>query len=73
MALRTVCSAFWTPQPKAKTKAKAKAAGTTVAGLHTAGFTPDRERTIRTGVAALTLSVLELLGSRARVFGASGW
>jgi hippurate hydrolase len=71
MALRTVCSAFWTLQPKAK--AKAKAAGTTVAGLHTAGFTPDRERTIRTGVAALTLSVLELLGSRARVFGASGW
>jgi len=42
--------------------AKAKAAGGTVAGLHTAGFTPDREPTIRTGVAALTLSVLELLG-----------
>lgn len=41
--------------------AKATAAGTTVPGVHTAGFAPDRERTIRTGVAALTLSVLELL------------
>jgi hippurate hydrolase len=42
--------------------ARAKAAGTTVPGLHTAGFAPDRAPTIRTGVAALTLSVLELLG-----------
>jgi len=42
--------------------AKARAAGTTVAGLHTAGFAPDREPTIRTGVTTLTLSVLELLG-----------
>ena len=41
---------------------KAKAAGTSLAGLHTAGFVPDREPTIRTGVATLTLSVLELLG-----------
>lgn len=41
---------------------KAKAAGTTVAGLHTAGFTPDREPTIRTAIATLTVSVLELFG-----------
>lgn len=41
---------------------KAKAAGTTVPGVHTAGFAPDREPTIRTGIATLTLSVLELLG-----------
>ena len=31
-------------------------------GPHNAGFAPDRELTIRTGVSALTLSVLELLG-----------
>jgi hippurate hydrolase len=48
--------------------AKATAAGTAVPGAHTAGFAPDRERTIRTGVAALTLSALELLGNpRSRV------
>ena len=41
---------------------KAKAAGTLPPGPHNAGFAPDRERTIRTGVSALTLSVLELLG-----------
>jgi len=42
--------------------AKAKAAGTMVPGLHSAGFAPDREPTIRAGVSAYTLSVLELLG-----------
>ena len=42
--------------------AKAKAAGTTVPGLHSALFAPDREPTIRTAVAAFTLSILELLG-----------
>jgi hippurate hydrolase len=41
---------------------KAKAAGTTVAGVHTGGFAPDHEPTIRTGIATLTMSVLELLG-----------
>ena len=42
--------------------AKAGAAGTAVPGLHTAGFAPDRERTIRSGVSALTVAVLELMG-----------
>jgi len=42
--------------------AKAKAAGKLVPGPHSPLFAPDRERTIRTGVAAYTLSVLELLG-----------
>ena len=42
--------------------AKAQAAGTTVPGLHSSKFAPDRERTIRTGVATITLSVLELSG-----------
>jgi amidohydrolase len=42
--------------------AKAKAEGKLVPGPHSPLFAPDRERTIRTGVAAFTLSVLELLG-----------
>ena len=35
--------------------------GTPLPSLHSSGFAPDRERTIRTGVAALTLSALEVL------------
>jgi amidohydrolase len=42
--------------------ADAKAAGKPLPGLHSPLFAPDRERTIRTGVAVFTLSVLELLG-----------
>jgi hypothetical protein len=42
--------------------AKARAEGKFPPGPHTAKFAPDRQRTIRTGVAAFTLSVLELLG-----------
>ena len=42
--------------------AKAKAEGRLAPGLHTSGFAPDREPTIRGGVAAFTLSVMELLG-----------
>ena len=45
--------------------ASAKAAGTTVPGLHSPLFAPDREPTIRTAVAAFTLSVLELVGTPA--------
>jgi amidohydrolase len=41
--------------------AKAKAEGKVPPGPHSSAFAPDRERTIRTGVAAFTLSVLELL------------
>jgi hippurate hydrolase len=42
--------------------AKAKAEGRIVPGPHSPLFAPDRERTIRSGVAAFTLSALELLG-----------
>jgi amidohydrolase len=42
--------------------ATAKAAGRTPPGPHSPLFGPDREPTIRTGVAAFTVSVLELLG-----------
>jgi hippurate hydrolase len=44
-----------------KEYAAAKAAGKSTPGSHTANFAPDRERTIRTGVAALAASVMELL------------
>ncbi len=42
--------------------AHAKAAGKFLPGTHSPLFAPERERTIRTGVAAFTLSVLDLLG-----------
>jgi amidohydrolase len=42
--------------------AKAKAEGRDTPGLHSSKFAPDREPTIRGGVSALTLSVLELAG-----------
>lgn len=41
---------------------KAKAEGKLAPGMHTSAFAPDRERTIRGGVAAFTLSVLDLVG-----------
>jgi hippurate hydrolase len=43
-----------------KLYAEAKAAGGLVPGAHTPFFSPDREPTIRAGVAALTYSALEL-------------
>ncbi|RPJ43307.1 MAG: hypothetical protein EHM19_08965 [Candidatus Latescibacterota bacterium] len=42
--------------------ANAEATGKPVPSVHSSQFAPDRERTIRTGVAALALSVLDLLG-----------
>ena len=45
---------------------KARSAGQLLPGVHTPFFAPDRERTLRAGVAALTLSTLELLGERSR-------
>ena len=42
--------------------AKAKAAGTLPPGPHNSSFAPVKEPTIRAGVSALTISVLELLG-----------
>jgi hippurate hydrolase len=49
------------PEPEAF--ARAKAAGKLPPGPHTSLFAPDRERTIRTSVAAQTVSVLELCGA----------
>ncbi len=42
--------------------AKAQQAGTTVPNVHSALFAPDRVPTLRTGISALTLAALELLG-----------
>ena len=41
--------------------ANAQATGKAVPAVHSSLFAPDRERTIRTGVAAFTLSILDLL------------
>ena len=41
--------------------AQAQKTGETLPSLHSSGFAPDRERTIKTGVEVLTLSALELL------------
>ena len=45
--------------------AKLKAEGKVAAGPHSSLFAPDRERTLRTGIAAFSLSALELLGAGA--------
>jgi hippurate hydrolase len=42
--------------------ARLKAEGKYAPGVHNSGFAPDREPTIRGGVAAYTLSALELMG-----------
>jgi hippurate hydrolase len=44
--------------------ARARAAGTTMPGPHSPKFAPDRERTLRTGMAVLTVAVLDLLAAR---------
>ncbi|SEU20698.1 hippurate hydrolase [Myxococcus fulvus] len=41
---------------------QARSGGEPLPSLHSSGFIPDRERTLRTGVTALTTSALELLG-----------
>jgi hippurate hydrolase len=39
----------------------AKSSGTPLPSLHSSGFAPDRERTIKTAASVLTISALELL------------
>jgi hippurate hydrolase len=52
---------LWIGATEPQEFAKAKASGNNVPGPHSALFAPDHEPTIKTGVAAFTLSVLELL------------
>lgn len=47
-----------------KKHAAAIAAGTPLPSLHSATFSPDRERTIRTDASVLVLATLELLGAK---------
>jgi hippurate hydrolase len=42
--------------------AAAKQSGETLPGLHSPFFAPDREPSLKTGIAAETAAVLELLG-----------
>jgi amidohydrolase len=53
---------LWVGSANPAAFAEARGRGTYPPGNHTARMTPDREPTIRTGVATLTLSALELLG-----------
>jgi amidohydrolase len=53
---------LWLGAAEPSALAKAQEAGTPLPNWHTAWFAPDRERTLRTGASAITVSVLELLG-----------
>jgi hippurate hydrolase len=53
---------FWLGAVEPQKFEKAKATGATLPGLHSPEFAPDRERTIRTGVSALTAVALDLMG-----------
>jgi hippurate hydrolase len=43
---------------------KAKASGTPLPSLHSSEWAPDRERTLRAGVSALTVVALDLLAKK---------
>ena len=55
---------FWVGAVEPKAFEAAQAAGTSLPSLHSPLFAPDRERTLRTGVATLTVAALELLAKR---------
>lgn len=55
---------FWVGSANPAAFAEARSRNTYPPGNHTARMTPDREPTIRTDAATLTLSALELLGRR---------
>ncbi len=54
---------FWVGAQEPKAFAEAKKVGAKLPGTHSARFAPDREPTIRTAVATLVTSALELLGA----------
>ncbi|MBU8896922.1 amidohydrolase [Corallococcus sp. H22C18031201] len=53
---------LWLGAVEPQRYAQAKQSGEPLPSLHSATFAPDRERTLRTGVSALTTAALELLG-----------
>jgi len=56
-------SMLWLGAVEPKRHAQATAAGESLPSLHSGLFAPDAERTVRTGVTALTTAALELLGT----------
>jgi hippurate hydrolase len=52
----------WVGAVEPKKYEASKAGGPALPSLHSSGFAPDREATIRTGVRTVTLAALELLG-----------
>ncbi|HET6982888.1 MAG TPA: amidohydrolase, partial [Myxococcaceae bacterium] len=52
---------LWVGSAEPGAWAKARASGSSLPNWHTPFFSPDRERTLRTGVSVLTLAALELL------------
>jgi amidohydrolase len=55
---------FWLGATPPARLAEANGDTTKVPGLHSSQFAPDREPTLKTGSAALTIAALELLGKR---------
>ncbi|MFL5391976.1 MAG: amidohydrolase [Myxococcales bacterium] len=55
---------LWIGAAEPKAFAAAKAKGEALPSLHSSQFAPDRQPTLETAVATLTISVLELLGNR---------
>jgi len=53
---------FWVGAQEPKRFEEARATGVPAPSIHSPQFAPDRERTLRTGVTALTVTALELLG-----------
>lgn len=53
---------FWVGAADPKKLAEARAAGTTLPSIHSPQFAPERVPTLRTGIVATTVAVLELLG-----------
>ncbi|HEV8611014.1 MAG TPA: amidohydrolase [Thermoanaerobaculia bacterium] len=53
---------LWVGAVEPKKYEASKAGGAALPSLHSSGFAPDREATIRTGVKTVTLAALELLG-----------
>ena len=53
---------FWLGAVEPQKYEKATASGASLPSLHSSEFAPDRERTLRAGVSALTVIALDLLG-----------
>ena len=64
MAAGAPSNMFWLGAVEPKRFAEAQAAKTPLPGLHSSLFAPDRERAVRTGIEAMVLSALDILGGK---------